>query len=85
MIQGHNKKELNNARKGMQESVKAVEMITKLLPAGITNKVARRAGSQMESSGEEVGSQAALYGISASFDNRKNVQRLVENLLDGMY
>ncbi len=80
-----NREELNNARKGMQESVKAVEMITKLLPAGITNKVARRAGSQMESSGEEVGSQAALYGISASFDNRKSVQRLVENLLDGMY
>jgi len=80
-----NKEELNSARKGMQESVKAVEMITKLLPAGITNKVARRAGSQMESPGEEEGSQAALYGISASFDNRKSVQRLVENLLDGMY
>ena len=81
-----NEEELNNARKGMHKSVKAVEMITKLLPAGITDKVARLAGSQMESPGEEEkGSQAALYGISASFDNRKNVRRLVENLLDGMY
>jgi len=81
-----NTEELNNARKGMQESVKAVEMITKLLPAGVTNKVARRAGSQMENPGEEdKASQAAFYGISASFDNRKSVRRLVENLLDGMY
>lgn len=78
--------ELSSARKGMQKSVKAVEMLNRVLPAGITDRLARLAGSRMESSGEEKkGSQAALYGISATFDNRKSVHRLVENLLDGMY
>jgi glutamate/tyrosine decarboxylase-like PLP-dependent enzyme len=81
-----NEASLLRAKKGMQKSVKWVDRITRVLPAGITEKMARLAGSQMDGSDKkENGSQAALYGISASFDNRKNVQRLVENLLDGMY
>jgi sphinganine-1-phosphate aldolase len=39
-------------------------------------------GSRKKSRG---GSQAALYGIHASFNNRGNVKKLVENLLDGIY
>jgi sphinganine-1-phosphate aldolase len=77
---------LTSAKKGMQKSVKWVDRITRVLPNGITEKAARLAGSHMGGSGgKEQGSQAALYGISSSLDNRKNVRSLVENLLDGMY
>ncbi len=77
---------LTSAQKGMQRSVLWVNRITGILPAGITERVARKVGSKMDGPrGNKQGSQTALYGISASFDNRSNVKRLVENLLDGMY
>ena len=70
----------------MRKSVVWVDRITKILPGGIIDKVARMVGSKMDGPDEsDHGSQAALYGISASFENRRNVKQLVENLLDGMY
>jgi len=48
--------------------------------------LARKAGKLNKKSGSKIKiPQAALYGISASLGNRKNVNKLVLNLLDGMY
>ncbi len=81
-----NEASLASAQKGMQKTVLWVNRITKILPAGITAKLARMAGSKMDGPDEgDQGSQAALYGISATLANRSNVRGLVENLLDGMY
>jgi glutamate/tyrosine decarboxylase-like PLP-dependent enzyme len=81
-----NESSLRHARKGMEKSVRWVDRVTSVLPGKITDRVARIAGSHMKDpkTGDR-GSQAALYGISATFDNRIDVRRLVENLLDGMY
>lgn len=77
---------LKRARKEMEQSVRRFQRITRILPGKITDMVARNAGSHMSDSPKsDHGSQSALYGISASFDNRSDVKRLVENLLDGMY
>ena len=82
----YNETSLTSAQKGMDKSVRWVDRITRALPAEITDRVTRLAGSQMDGSNEhDQSSQAALYGISASFKNRSNVHRLVTNLLDGMY
>jgi hypothetical protein len=54
-----------------------------ILPSGIFEGLSRMAGRLMK--GGPDGSQAALYGIHASFNNRGDVKKLVENLLDGIY
>lgn len=73
-------------RKATRKSVRWVNRITAILPRSVTDKVTRMAGSKMGCGyGNKQGSQAALYGISASLGNRKNVSRLVLNLLDGMF
>jgi glutamate/tyrosine decarboxylase-like PLP-dependent enzyme len=56
------------------------------VPGKLAARIARKAGSEM--GGADRGpdrSQSALYGISASFQNRKNMKDLVINLLDGMF
>jgi hypothetical protein len=56
------------------------------VPGKLAARIARKAGSEM--GGADRGrdrSQSALYGISASFRNRKNMKELVINLLDGMF
>ncbi|MEN8247917.1 MAG: aspartate aminotransferase family protein [Bacteroidota bacterium] len=67
-------------------SVKLAKTLTGLLPDKWIEKLSRKAGAKIESGGSgKKAQQAALYGISATFENRKNVSKLVENLLDGMY
>jgi len=67
-------------------SVKLAGWLTGILPPSLFSALTRMAGKIMGGKGNHgKASQAALYGISASFRNRKNVKKLVENLLDGMY
>jgi hypothetical protein len=67
-------------------TVRMAEGIIKALPVNAVNKIARKAGSIMRTSGKDTNdSQAALYGINATFRNRKNMNQLLANLLDGMF
>ncbi|MCK4920432.1 MAG: aspartate aminotransferase family protein, partial [Bacteroidales bacterium] len=72
--------------KAMNSSVKFAGRLSSILPGTLIDKLAKKAGNLIsrEGRGGDV-PQAALYGISASLKNRKNVKKLVENLLDGMY
>jgi len=60
-----------------KSSVKFVRVMTKFLPASFVSLMASKADNSKK--------KAALYGISASLKNRRNVSNLVLNLLDGMY
>jgi glutamate/tyrosine decarboxylase-like PLP-dependent enzyme len=67
-------------------SVKVADTLTRILPSAMVDHLSRWAGGMMSMAGE--GSkvpQAALYGMSSSGRNRKNIRKLVTNLLDGMY
>ena len=73
-------------------SVRIVGGLSGILPAGLFEQLARMAGKFMGKTAKDKtagksseGSQAALYGIHASIGNRKNVKKMVENLLDGIY
>ncbi|MCK5134560.1 MAG: hypothetical protein KAR19_02135 [Bacteroidales bacterium] len=69
-----------------KSSVKIARALAKILPSAIMDKLTRKAGILLNNKGKgNKVPQAAFYGITASFKNRKNVSRLVENLLDGMY
>ena len=77
---------LREQSEATDSSVKLAGWLTVILPPSIFGALARMAGKIMGGKGNRSkASQAALYGISASFRNRKNVKKLVENLLDGMY
>ncbi len=78
-----NKEILDKDQKAMNISVKMAKGFTKVLPGPVVEKVSKILGRVM--GGKSGGKQAALYGISASFSNRKDVKKLVVNLLDGMY
>lgn len=81
-----NKPSLNQEYKATKSSVKVVRALTKILPGAVIEKLAREAGTLIDSSGSDSKvPQAALYGISASLKKRKNVNKLIKNLLDGMY
>jgi len=77
------KARLGKDKKSMSNTVNLAGGLTKILPGALLEKAARKLGGKM--SGKGSGKQAALYGISASFSNRKDVKKLVLNLLDGMY
>jgi sphinganine-1-phosphate aldolase len=75
-----------------RNSVRIVGGLTGILPARIFEGLTRRVARQMTCSPDGkadrrsgTASQAALYGIHATLDNRKNVKKLVENLIDGIY
>ncbi len=69
-----------------ERSVNLVNGLMKIVPARIMRPVTRLAGKNLDSASGDSGiPQAALYGISASIKNRKNVKELVENLIDGIY
>jgi len=77
---------LAKGRKTTSASVRLAGGLIQALPDSLIGKISRTAGAFMSSpGGGSHGSQAALYGISASFRNRKNVKKLLANLLDGMY
>jgi len=78
--------DLQKEYKAMKISVKTVNTLTRILPAILVNRLSRWAGGMMsEAGGRSRVPQAALYGMSATTKNRKNVSKLVTNLLDGMY
>ena len=79
----HNDAELKNEQRSTAQSLKVVSGLTKILPAKWMEKLSRKMGSNATGRGKS--KQAAMYGISATFKDRKNVNKLVENLLDGMY
>ncbi len=74
---------LDKDQRAMNKSVKMVGGLTKVLPGSVVEKAGQKLGSVMGS--KSGGKQAALYGISATLSNRKDVKKLVTNLLDGMY
>jgi hypothetical protein len=77
---------LAKGRKTTSASVKLAGGLIQALPDSLVGRISRSAGAFMSSSGRgSHGSQAALYGISASFRDRKNVKKLLANILDGMY
>jgi sphinganine-1-phosphate aldolase len=72
--------------KTTRNTVQIAETLTRILPAFLVDKLSRTAGGMMSSPGR--GNripQAALYGLSATSTHRKNISKLVTNLLDGMY
>jgi hypothetical protein len=72
--------------KATRISIHIADTLTRILPSIVVDSLSRWAGKVMNRTG---GSsripQAALYGISASVTNRKNIRKLITNLLDGMY
>ncbi len=78
--------ELQKAYKTTKTSVKVAGGLMRVLPPSVLRSLTRMAGKNINKTGKKSRiPQAALYGISASFSNRKNVRKIVENLLDGMY
>ena len=72
--------------KATKTSIHIADTLTRILPSAVVDFLLRWAGRVMGRSGR--GSripEAALYGISASVTNRKNIRKLITNLLDGMY
>lgn len=81
-----NQEKLKRGVKTTHTSAKLAGGLTRILPDALVDTIARKAGSMMGGAARGAeGSQSALYGISASIGNRKNVKKIVENLLDGMY
>jgi sphinganine-1-phosphate aldolase len=67
-------------------SVNIADTLIRFIPSIIVDKLARWAGGMMGRVGKGNSiPQAALYGMSASGKNRKNIWKLVTSLLDGMY
>ncbi len=81
-----NEDSLTRDYRALKRSVGIARMLSGILPGSVLEQAGRRLGSGMDSPGKgNKIPQAALYGISASFKNRKNVNKLVRNILDGMY
>jgi sphinganine-1-phosphate aldolase len=73
-------------QKATQVTIRIADTLSKILPSAVVDILSRWAGGKMGRAGK--GSripEAALYGISSSGRNRKNIRKLVTNLLDGMY
>jgi len=79
-------KDLEKEYRATKISVNIAGTLIRFIPSIIVDKFARWAGGMMGRAGK--GSsvpQAALYGFTASGRNRKNIRKLLTNLLDGMY
>jgi len=72
--------------KATQYSINIADTLTRIFPSIVVDNLTRWAGKMMNRTGGSASMpQAALYGISASLSNRKNIRKLITNLLDGMY
>lgn len=78
-----NKSALKRESRTSNSMVKAVRTLSRILPDTSFDWLARKAGTLNK--GADDPRKSALYGISASLKNRKNVSKLVSNLLDGLY
>jgi glutamate/tyrosine decarboxylase-like PLP-dependent enzyme len=69
-----------------QASIQIAHTLNRIFPSAIVDFLWRMTGRRTKRSrGRSRIPQAALYGISATGTNRKNIRSLVTNLLDGMY
>ncbi len=72
--------------KATRISIHIADTLTRIFPSIVVDNLTRWAGKVMNrTGGSSMIPQAALYGISASLTNRKNIRKLITNLLDGMY
>lgn len=78
-----NKASLKRESRTANSTVKAVRTLSEMLPDTSFDWLVKKAGSMTKRKDDH--RMAALYGISGSLKNRKNVSKLVSNLLDGLY
>jgi sphinganine-1-phosphate aldolase len=82
----HEKASIARTKRTTMRTAKLTGKILKTLPEGMVERMARKVGAAMGAPGKgSQNSQAALYGISASIHNRKNMKHFVMNLIDGIY
>jgi hypothetical protein len=78
--------ELTKELKTTRRSIKTADTLNRIFPSILMDRFWHWAGKTMNRTGGKSRiPQAALYGISASCTNRKNIRKLITNLLDGMY
>jgi glutamate/tyrosine decarboxylase-like PLP-dependent enzyme len=78
--------ELTREYKTTRTSIHIVDTLNRIFPSAMVDRLWRLAGTIVNRTGGKTRiPQAALYGISASGANRKNIRKMVLNLLDGMY
>ncbi len=66
--------------------ISAAQILSKILPASLFKKITRQSVSNLEKKSKTKSSgSAVMYGIAASFKNRKNVHSMILDLLDQMY
>ena len=82
-------KDRKHLRKEMKSSgfqVFAAKRLSNLLPPNLFEKIISKSTAKSISNGNGKSSkQAALYGLSATLDNRDNVYDMLVNILDQMY
>ena len=82
-------KDRKHLRKEMKSSgfqVFAAKRLSNLLPPNLFEKIISKSTAKSISNGNRKSSkQAALYGLSATLDNRDNVYDMLVNILDQMY
>jgi len=74
---------LYEERKQTEKRISMVNKIFGFVPSFISDYFSRNAGQYMNNHSNQ--SQAAVYGLSASFTNRAKLKQLMENMLDGMF
>ena len=78
--------DLEKEYKATRTSIRMADTLARIFPSIVVDSFARWAGRAMnQTGGSSMIPQAALYGFSASFKNRKNINKLLTNILDGMY
>jgi len=82
----NNEEALMKEYRATRNSVNIADTLTRYLPSALVERLTRKAGGMMNRpQGRTRIPEAALYGMSASSLDRKNIRKLVTNLLDGMY
>jgi len=78
--------ELKKEYKTTQTSIHIADTINRTFPSAVVDRLWGLTGKMMNRTGGKSRiPQAALYGISASGTNRKNIRKMILGLLDGMY
>ncbi|UCH15650.1 MAG: aspartate aminotransferase family protein [Bacteroidales bacterium] len=85
-------KSVNKVRKSgfhkVSSSIKvsSAQILSRILPSETFRKITRSGASGIHTSGKNKPSKSAvIYGIAASFENRKDVRLMILDLLDQMY
>jgi sphinganine-1-phosphate aldolase len=81
-----NEAQLMKENKALNSSMKFAGKLSNVLPGSLIDKLAQEVGKMMGGKGRAGDvPQSALYGFSASIRKRKDVNKIVLNLLDGMF